>query len=107
MKKLQDHPQNYLIWLGPAICQNCYAVDEAFKDNFVRQYPEAKDCFTYKQQWHFGLVEMATRILQKQKVEQIYQSNICTYENPKFYSYRRDQGQTGRIASLIWMEEFQ
>lgn len=107
VKKLVDRPHHYLVWLGPAICQQCYAVDQLFKDNFLQQYPAAEDCFKFNQQWHFSLAEMATKILQGMGIEQIYPSNICTYEDPKLYSYRRDAGQTGRIASLIWMEACQ
>jgi len=41
-------------------------------------------------------------ILNANGVENVYQSNACTYElKNKFYSYRREK-QTGRIATLIW-----
>ena len=37
------------------------------------------------------------------RLQNIYNSELCTYCNTElFYSYRRD-GITGRIASLIWM----
>jgi len=37
-------------------------------------------------------------------VTNIYGGDLCTYAlSEKFYSYRRS-GQTGRIASFIWIE---
>jgi hypothetical protein len=36
-------------------------------------------------------------------VESIHDSQLCTASDPaRFYSYRRD-GQTGRIAALLWI----
>ncbi len=38
-------------------------------------------------------------------VEQIYGGQFCTYTDAsRFYSFRRE-GQTGRMASLIWITE--
>jgi hypothetical protein len=37
-------------------------------------------------------------------VEQVYGGGDCTFKDARrFFSYRRD-GQTGRMASLIWFE---
>jgi copper oxidase (laccase) domain-containing protein len=46
---------------------------------------------------------LAKHRLEKLGVKNIYHSNYCTYSDPElFYSYRRD-GETGRIASLIYI----
>ena len=37
-------------------------------------------------------------------VEAVYGGGACTYSEPeRFFSFRRD-GETGRMATLIWME---
>ena len=44
-------------------------------------------------------------ILAKSGVNDIFDSGECTVENEKeFFSYRRD-GETGRMASLIWFKQ--
>ncbi|MGL6432561.1 laccase domain-containing protein, partial [Aeromonas caviae] len=38
-------------------------------------------------------------------VTAIYGGEYCTFsDSERFYSYRRD-GQTGRMASLVWLEK--
>ncbi|HQV87751.1 MAG TPA: laccase domain-containing protein, partial [Nitrosomonas sp.] len=42
--------------------------------------------------------------LSKIGVTEISGGGICTFSDPvRFYSYRRD-GETGRMAALIWLE---
>jgi len=49
-----------------------------------------------------NIYQLAKNILLKHGVEAIYGGDHCTYsESEKFYSYRRD-GETGRMATLIW-----
>ncbi|MBU1665374.1 MAG: laccase domain-containing protein, partial [Gammaproteobacteria bacterium] len=36
-------------------------------------------------------------------VEAVYGGGLCTYNDPRFFSYRREP-RTGRMASVIWME---
>jgi copper oxidase (laccase) domain-containing protein len=49
-----------------------------------------------------NLYGLARVILNEAGVTQIYGGDRCTYSDRlNFYSYRRD-GNTGRMASLIW-----
>ena len=53
---------------------------------------------------YLNLVEIAKRKLQQLGVIHISGGQFCSYCDVKnFYSYRRD-GETGRMASLIWIE---
>ena len=55
--------------------------------------------------WHEDLKKIAVCQLNKLGITAITQSPYCTYENTNlFYSYRRD-GETGRMASMIWLTE--
>jgi copper oxidase (laccase) domain-containing protein len=43
-------------------------------------------------------------IMAESGLNAVYQSKACTMEDKnRFYSYRRD-GQTGRMATLIWFK---
>jgi polyphenol oxidase len=52
------------------------------------------------------LREVACRLLAQAGVEQVEASELCTGCEPElFYSHRRDDGDTGRQAGLVWMED--
>jgi len=54
--------------------------------------------------WHLDLKYVAKIILKQEGVKKVFLENLCTYENSDlYYSFRRDN-QTGRIASVIWIE---
>jgi len=55
--------------------------------------------------WFADIWALARQRLQAAGVSRIHGGGRCTYEEKDlFYSYRRD-GQTGRMASLIWLEK--
>lgn len=102
ISKMHSKLSDLLVWIGPAICQNCYKIDTILRDAFIQKYPFSENTFQASQEkWLFNLSYLAELILNKLGIEAIYQSAICTYEHNDFYSYRRAT-QTGRIASLIW-----
>ena len=53
--------------------------------------------------WRMDLVALARQRLTRAGVTDIQGGDLCTFSNPDhYYSYRRE-GQTGRFASLIWL----
>jgi YfiH family protein len=105
IQKLNDKPENYMAWIGPAICGNCYQVGPELYEKFTSKYDQSEICFHQEEaHFKFHLNHMAEKILVQHGISNIFQSNNCTYEDPLFYSYRR-QPQTGRIATFIWLEE--
>ena len=51
------------------------------------------------------LVEIARRQLERVGVEEVEASGLCTSCEPElFFSHRRDSGQTGRQAGLVWVD---
>ena len=55
--------------------------------------------------WFADLYALARRRLDRLGVTQVYGGDFCTFSDSKrFYSYRRD-GETGRMASLIWLSD--
>lgn len=106
LKNLQTPPTQLMAWIGPHLCERCFEVEADVKTIFEAHYPWSADAFRADrpQKWLMSLSQIATKILQKQGISAVYHANLCTYEKKEqFFSYRRD-GQTGRIASIIWIE---
>lgn len=96
-----------MAWLGPAISAEVYVVGEEVRDTFVNHDPAADTAFRPAANggWHADLYRLARLRLQSQGVTEVHGGGFCTWQDPvRFYSYRRD-GVTGRMASLIWLQE--
>lgn len=106
LKNLHSAPEDMLAWLGPCISQLNFEVGNEVRDSFLQILAEAEFAFlpSPNQRWLADLYALARLQLVKQGVSSIYGGGFCTYaESKRFYSYRRDGSQTGRMASLIWI----
>lgn len=104
---MNTDPSQLLVWLGPAIGPEKFEVGADVYKAFVEKEPNAKDCFANvsHDKWLANLYRLATVRLKKIGINQIYGGEYCTHsQNELFYSYRRDKGQTGRMASVIWID---
>ena len=98
-----------LIWFGPAIGPRAYQVGEEVREYF-RQSPhfqkfDVDEAFIPDGDTHYltDLYELAQMQLRSQGYKNIWGGGECTYsQKDRYFSYRRD-GQTGRMASLIWI----
>lgn len=95
-----------LVWLGPAIGPNKFEVGRDVYDAFVSRNADTKSAFVpHKEKWLANLYELARQRLNAHGIAAIYGGEYCTHSQPDlFYSYRRDGGSTGRMASVIWLE---
>lgn len=102
--KNYDGDSPLMAWIGPAISQQHFEVGAEVRDEFLALDPEFEPFFANKsEKFMADLSAIAQLQLEKQGVA-VYQSGLCSFDNEQdFYSYRRD-GQTGRMASLIWIE---
>ncbi|MBV1786706.1 peptidoglycan editing factor PgeF [Marinobacterium sp. D7] len=103
-----DDPGQVLAWLGPAIGPLAFEVGGEVREQFVRVQESCEMAFvpspTSHDKWLADLYQLARLRLQAAGVQAISGGDYCTFtEAEYFYSYRRD-GQTGRMASLIWIE---
>lgn len=96
--------KSVLAWLGPAISVEAFEVGEEVYQIFTSQSPQAAQAFIpHHNKWRADLYLLARQRLQQAGVTQIYGGQYCTYRQAdQFFSYRRD-GQTGRMASCIWL----
>ena len=97
--------QDLLVWLGPAIGPQAFEVGPEVKSIFGSAAAAA--CFKPSPnpgRYLADLYQLARLRLQALGVDAIYGGGLCTVDDPtRFYSYRRD-GQTGRFASLVWLD---
>ncbi|MCL5260907.1 MAG: peptidoglycan editing factor PgeF [Gammaproteobacteria bacterium] len=102
---MQVASSKILAWLGPAIGPEKFVVNSDMREQFVKQNPNAACAFKeYQDRWLADIYTLAKQRLTACGVTAIYGGNRCTYSEPElFFSYRRDQGKTGRNASLIWL----
>ncbi|HCT41537.1 MAG TPA: peptidoglycan editing factor PgeF [Moraxellaceae bacterium] len=106
-KTLQQFPEpaQVMAWLGPAIGPEKFEVGDEVRRAFVAQDAEADKAFVPSSQagrWLADIYLLARQRLLKSGLMAIYGGGLCTVSDPaRFFSYRRD-GQTGRMASVIW-----
>ena len=94
-----------LVWLGPAIGPQAFEVGPEVRAAFVTRASDYATAFVAgaTDRWHMDIYAAARIELGLLGVEAVYGGGLCTYaDHQRFYSYRRD-GQTGRMASLIWL----
>jgi len=98
-----------LAWLGPAIGSERFEVGPDVWQTFLQQDLLNNNAFLthpnpYKR--HANIYQLAKNSLYRQGVTNIYGGDFCTYQNEKdFYSYRRDNKETGRMISAIWISQ--
>ncbi|WP_394153055.1 peptidoglycan editing factor PgeF [Vibrio maritimus] len=94
-------------WIGPAIGFDAFEVGEDVRDAFCTNHPEYTIAFKphpTSGKWLADLALIAEMKLKSLGVDSVTQSGLCTFQDStRFYSYRRD-GQTGRMASFIWIK---
>lgn len=88
------------IWAatGPSICGSCYEVPERMRQESAQGEPA---CASWTR-WGTPGLDVAAGVhaqLERAGVGRITPGVWCTFEDPRFYSYRRD-GVTGRLAGI-------
>ena len=103
---MDGNPGELLAWLGPAIGPQAYRVGQDVVDCFRVASVENTNAFVRcGERWLADLYHLARLTLFRLGVAQVSGGHYCTYSEPEsFFSYRRD-GDTGRMANLIWLTE--
>ena len=94
---------NVIAAIGPSIGPCCYEVD----DTVLNKAENYKECFTPTgpHHWHLNLWQVNRLQLERMGVpsEQILDSSYCTHDHvEQYFSYRAEQGKTGRLAAVIY-----
>ncbi|WP_375804021.1 purine nucleoside phosphorylase YfiH [Plesiomonas shigelloides] len=99
-------PARLIAWMGPAIGPQVFEVGEEVRERFIQFNPAAAMAFQpHGDRYLANLYLLARQRLLAAGVGAIYGGDYCTYSDPeRFFSFRRES-ETGRQASLIWIEE--
>jgi len=107
IKHMDVTASKLMAWLGPAIGPKAFEVGDEVRQQFMAADPQAVEAFQPSTQgrWLADIYLLARQRLANLGVELVYGGHCCTYTDAeRFYSYRRD-GVTGRMASLIWLDQ--
>lgn len=88
-------------WIGPHVCGSCYEVPEAMQREVAATVPGSRATTS----WGTPALDLGAGVrgqLERAGVEVLHIGG-CTFEDPSLYSYRRDGGEAGRLAGLVWM----
>ncbi len=106
LDQFADPGSDIMAWLGPAIGAECFEVGVGVRDSFMQHNPEAEAAFKPSRAGHWlaDIYGLARQRLEACGVTSVWGGEYCTVtDKARFYSYRRD-GQTGRMATLIWID---
>ncbi len=104
----QIKPADLMAWLGPAIGPKAFEVGAEVRAQFVEKDKNAFSAFTVQNdKFLANIYQLATQRLNNVGVTSIYggghDEDFCTFsDEDRFFSFRRD-GDTGRMATLIWL----
>lgn len=104
-----DNPGDVLAWIGPAIGPEHYEVGPEVREQFLRHSGKETDRLfelSPTRPGHFlaDIAGLARFQLEDAGVGSVWGGGYSTYrQTDRFFSYRRD-GQTGRMASCIWLQ---
>ena len=95
-----------IAYIGPGIGARRYEVGDEVRGAFVDKNPGAASSFAPSRDGkHFAdLYALARARLAAAGVTDTYGGGFCTASDERFFSFRRDRT-TGRMASLIWLED--
>ncbi len=106
IRTMDAPPQNLIAYIGPGIGARRYEVGEDVRNAFVERDPAAAKSFAPRQNGTYlaDLYALARQRLAAARVAEVYGGEFCTASEGRFFSFRRDRT-TGRMASLIWLED--
>ena len=110
IKNCGTNIQSCRVGIGPAISGTNYEVDNNVVRKFKNNFNNCDKFIEKKANGKYNLsLKSANKILiQEMGVPsaRIAVSKLCTYDSQNdFYSYRRDNGKTGRMAALIYFKK--
>ncbi|MDH4165887.1 MAG: peptidoglycan editing factor PgeF [Gammaproteobacteria bacterium] len=103
---LDVEPAQLVAWLGPGIGPAAFEVGPEVRDAFIARDAASDAAFARNESGRFqaDLYGLARRALSRVGVHRVSGGGRCTQrEAAEFFSFRRDGGRTGRMATLAWL----
>lgn len=108
LSRFEASPESIQAWIGPSIGPQHFEVGAEVRSAFMASLPDAESAFVptgLPGKYMADLPALARQRLVRAGLKQIGGGDLCTVSLPdRFYSYRRDSGRTGRMATLIWRD---
>jgi hypothetical protein len=108
LARFKAPPESIQAWIGPSIGPRHFEVGAEVRSEFVASLPAAETAFVptgVPGKYLADLPALARQRLARAGLAQIGGGDLCTVSlSDRFYSYRRDGGRTGRMATLIWRD---
>jgi YfiH family protein len=99
--EFQSNPADMLAYIGPCISQEYFEVGDEVAEQFSQDVK-----VKIKNKFHIDLKKANAIQLQSAGVNQIEISPYCTIKNNDlFFSFRKENGQTGRMLAVIGFNE--
>ncbi|MDQ5969717.1 MAG: purine-nucleoside/S-methyl-5-thioadenosine phosphorylase / adenosine deaminase, partial [Patescibacteria group bacterium] len=94
--KIQSNTRSEIVaGIGPMICRDCYEFGPEAKQIFNSEYLQP-----YNKKFKVDLKKMVIDQLRISGVSSIEDVNVCTYEDDRFFSARRNGSLSGRFITL-------
>lgn len=107
VQKYGADPKDLIVFVGPAISAEDFEVGEDLVQIFEKNHPEIGQYLTPKNngKFQFDMQKLLFKDLIDQGIleENIYYSDLNTYQNPLLHSYRRDGQNSGRMVLMAKM----
>lgn len=106
-EKFNVNSEDIWVAIGPSISKDFYEVNDLVINRFKRKFKNYKEFIVDKGKGLYLLDLWQANINSLKEAgindNHIILSNYCTYKDNKyFYSYRKEKGKTGRMASIIF-----
>jgi polyphenol oxidase len=107
VRALRVAPSDLVAWLGPAIGPAAFEVGAEVRDAFLARDGVHAAAFERNPggRYQADLYLLARQVLARAGVASVSGGGRCTSrETAEFFSHRRDDGHTGRMATLAWLD---
>lgn len=101
-----SEPTELMAGVGPSICPNCFEVGGDVAETFADAFPDLP-CIILphsergKAHVNLWMVAVCQFLEAGLRPERISLSEVCTYEDDRLYSHRRDKGDTGGMTAFL------
>lgn len=105
----QSSPEDILVAVGPSVGSCCYEVGRDVYEQFNESFKEISTILKEKDKdkWTLDLWEANKIVIEESGVplSNITMGKMCTScNNHKFFSYRKEDGKTGRMSATIMLK---
>lgn len=103
-----SHASELLVGVGPSICPRCFEVGADVAAQFAAAFPQADCCRAgrpgkaYVDLWRVAAAQFFEAGVLPEHVSLM---EVCTVEDARLYSHRRDHGLTGGMAAFLTLAE--